>query len=137
MASAAPAGCSGGCGPSWAPAGAGDAEPLSSHPIRNPASKKTLVTGIIALRIQPASIMVNRNSRKTAGREQRPAPVQQNPLDQYESELITSPPLRLPSAHQVCGLTELLMNRTEPSAKASFTPPGCWLFAEAAPYGPT
>ncbi len=46
--------------------------------------------------------------------------------DQYESELMVSPPLRVPMAHQLCGETESLMKWTEPSAKPTFTPPG-WL----------
>ena len=47
---------------------------------------------------------------------------------------MTSPLARDPRAHQVCGLTESLMNRTEPSAKPMLTPPGCMLFGEAVPY---
>ncbi len=46
---------------------------------------------------------------------------------QYESELITSPPLIVPSATQVWGLIELLMKWTEPSPKSVLTPPGCRL----------
>ena len=57
--------------------------------------------------------------------------------DQYASELITSPKARLPRAHQVCRLTESLMNLTEPSVKATFTPPEWLLLAAAAPAGPT
>jgi hypothetical protein len=56
---------------------------------------------------------------------------------QYESLEMTSPTLRLPSAHQVWRLTESLMNRTEPSVRPRFTPPGWLLFAAAAPAGPT
>ena len=58
-------------------------------------------------------------------------------VDQYESALITSPPPRVPSATKLERLTVLLMNRTEPSARQRLTPPGCRLFAEAEPYGPT
>jgi hypothetical protein len=43
---------------------------------------------------------------------------------QYESELITSPPLRVPRPHQMFWAIELLTNRTLPSAIATFTPPG-------------
>jgi hypothetical protein len=37
--------------------------------------------------------------------------------------------LRVPSAHQVCTLMLSLMKWTEPSQKATLTPPG-WLLAE-------
>src|SRR5262249_2560615 len=40
------------------------------------------------------------------------------------SALITSPPPRVPSDHQVFGLTLSLMNRTLPSARSVLTPPG-------------
>ena len=43
---------------------------------------------------------------------------------QYASELMTSPPARVPRAHQLITLTESLTNRTEPSEKRIFTPPG-------------
>ncbi len=59
----------------------------------------------------------------------RPGPA----LDQYASEPMTSPPLRVPRPHQTWRLTELLTKCTEPSAKHTFTPPGCRLFAEGAP----
>jgi Leucine carboxyl methyltransferase len=36
----------------------------------------------------------------------------------------TSPPALVDSAHQVCGLMESLMKRTEPSIRATLTPPG-------------
>ena len=39
---------------------------------------------------------------------------------------MTSPPFRVPSARQVCRLTEFLMNLTEPSPRSRLTPPG-WL----------
>src|ERR1700678_1040707 len=48
-------------------------------------------------------------------------------IPQYESELITSPPLMEPSATQVWGLTEFFTKRTEPSPKRQLTPPGCRL----------
>ena len=43
---------------------------------------------------------------------------------------MTSPRLRVPSAHHVGRLTEFLMNLTEPSAKQTLTPPG-WLLVGA------
>src|SRR5262249_2559964 len=43
--------------------------------------------------------------------------------DQYESELITSPPAIVPSARQVTPLTEFLAKCTLPSANRAFTPP--------------
>src|SRR5262249_43683804 len=46
--------------------------------------------------------------------------------DQFASELRVSPPLRVPSAHQVVAETESLMKWTDPSPKPTFTPPG-WL----------
>ena len=52
---------------------------------------------------------------------------------QYESEPITSPPFRVPSAHQGWTLTLSLMNLTEPSEKATFTPPGWLLLGGAMP----
>ena len=52
-------------------------------------------------------------------------------LYQYESDEITSPRLRLPSAHQVWRLIVFLMNFTEPSAKQTLTPPE-WLLVGAA-----
>jgi hypothetical protein len=52
---------------------------------------------------------------------------------QYESELSTSPPARVPSPHHVCRLTDDLMKCTDPSAKQTFTPPECRLLAEADP----
>lgn len=51
-------------------------------------------------------------------------------LSQYESELITSPRFGVESADQVALLTLDLMNLTEPSAIAVFTPPGCRELAE-------
>ena len=39
---------------------------------------------------------------------------------------MTSPPARVPSAHQVVRLIVFLMNLTEPSPRPRFTPPG-WL----------
>jgi hypothetical protein len=48
-------------------------------------------------------------------------------VSQYESELMTSPPLIVPSAIQVCGLIEFFMKWTEPSPKRVLTPPGCRL----------
>ena len=53
------------------------------------------------------------------------------------SELMTSPRLRLPRAHQVFGATVFLMKWTEPSAKATFTPPGWLLPGGALPSGVT
>lgn len=44
--------------------------------------------------------------------------------NQYESALMTSPPPIVPRARQVTKLMVSLMNRTEPSAKTVFTPPG-------------
>src|SRR4051812_36610684 len=46
---------------------------------------------------------------------------------QKASELITSPLLRVPSAHQVRWLIESLMNLTLPSVIMTLTPPGCQL----------
>ncbi len=43
---------------------------------------------------------------------------------QSESALIVSPPSGVAMAYQGCQLTELLMNRTEPSMKSTLTPPG-------------
>ena len=43
---------------------------------------------------------------------------------QYESALKSSLPFLVPSPHQLWRLTEFLMNRTEPSAKPTLTPPG-------------
>ena len=43
---------------------------------------------------------------------------------QSASELTTSPPARVPMAHQVWRLIESLMNLTEPSAIIALTPPG-------------
>src|SRR5262249_62062539 len=48
-------------------------------------------------------------------------------VSQYESELMTSPLLIVPSAIQVCGLIEFFMKWTEPSPKRVLTPPGCRL----------
>ena len=45
---------------------------------------------------------------------------------QYESELSASPPLRVPSAHQIWYCTLFFTQRTEPSAKQMLIPPG-WL----------
>ena len=49
--------------------------------------------------------------------------------DQSESALITSPPATLPSDRQVMPSMVLLMNRTEPSPRREFTPPG-WKLRE-------
>ena len=46
---------------------------------------------------------------------------------------MTSDPERLPRAHQGVWLTLLLMNRVEPSANRTFTPPACLLLAVEAP----
>ena len=54
---------------------------------------------------------------------------------QYWSAEITSPPARVPNAHQTCGLMVDLTNRTLPSQKRTFTPPGCRLLAVKAPLG--
>jgi hypothetical protein len=43
---------------------------------------------------------------------------------QYESELMTSPPLIDPRLIHVAPLIEFLTNRTEPSATSVLTPPG-------------
>ncbi len=43
---------------------------------------------------------------------------------QYESELITSPLLRVPSPHQTVMATESLMNLTLPSPNMTLAPPG-------------
>src|SRR4051812_35386573 len=43
---------------------------------------------------------------------------------QYFAESIGSPPLRVPRAVQTAGSTLDLTNRTEPSARARWTPPG-------------
>ena len=51
--------------------------------------------------------------------------------DQYESELMTSPLARVPSAHQMFMLIVLFTNRTLPSAIIVLTPPGCMLLALA------
>jgi len=40
------------------------------------------------------------------------------------ADRMTSLPARVPSAYQVAGLIESLMNLTEPSAAQTFTPPG-------------
>ena len=72
-----------------------------------------------------------------AGRAKaRPAEPSRVDRNQYESEEITSPPLRVPSAHQVGRLTEFLTNRTEPSIMATLTPPG-WLLLGLAPVSPS
>ena len=42
---------------------------------------------------------------------------------------MTSPRFRVPIARQVWMLMEDLTNRTDPSARVTFTPPGCRLFA--------
>ena len=42
---------------------------------------------------------------------------------------MTSPPLRVPMAHQVARATVFLMNLTEPSPKPMLSPPGCRLCA--------
>jgi hypothetical protein len=55
---------------------------------------------------------------------------------QYWSALNTSPPLRLPSAHQVDAATESLTNRTEPSVKHTLTPAGWLLLAVDMPQVP-
>ena len=62
-----------------------------------------------------------------SSRSVRPAGLKTSPGDanQYASALMTSPPLIVPSPAQVMGLTELLMNRTDPSQNATFAPPGC------------
>jgi hypothetical protein len=52
---------------------------------------------------------------------------------QKDAASMTSDPARLPSAHHVVVLTVFLMNRTEPSANNTFTPPGCRLVVVAAP----
>ena len=52
------------------------------------------------------------------------------------SELMTSPWLRVPSAHHVWRLTESLMNFTEPSPMPTLTPPGWLLVAVVAPSQP-
>src|SRR5262245_1695237 len=44
--------------------------------------------------------------------------------DQKESALMTSPLALVPSAYQVSGLTESLMNLTLPSPIVTLTPPG-------------
>ena len=51
-------------------------------------------------------------------------------LIQNESELITSPPARVPRDCQVLSLTVCFMNLTDPSAKPMLTPPG-WLLRKA------
>ena len=56
--------------------------------------------------------------------------------DQYESELVTSPPAIEPRATQVGKLIEFLKNWTEPSARSEFTPPECRL-REAAKQAPS
>ncbi len=55
-----------------------------------------------------------------------PVPDRAAGRDQYESELITSPPARVPSCHHVFIEIELLMNVTWPSAIRTLQPPG-WL----------
>ena len=50
----------------------------------------------------------------------------------HASELIVSPPERVPAAHQAVVLTVCLMNRTEPSHIPTLTPPECMLLAVAA-----
>ena len=45
-------------------------------------------------------------------------------ITQYESELITSPPLGVAKAYQTGMLTVDLMNFTEPSMERVLTPPG-------------
>ena len=42
-----------------------------------------------------------------------------------ESALITSPPLRVPSAFHVARPMEALTNRTDPSRISTLAPPGC------------
>src|SRR5689334_11223231 len=44
---------------------------------------------------------------------------------------MTSPPFRVPIARQVVRSTVSLTNRTEPSQRATFTPPGWLLLAES------
>ena len=56
---------------------------------------------------------------------------------QYASELTTSPTLRVPRAHHVCGAIEFLMKWTEPSANAQLTPPGWYAAGAGAPDGVT
>src|SRR5579883_2706225 len=63
------------------------------------------------------SVVVGMPSRARVARTAHP---------QYWSELTTSPPLRVPRAHQAWRPTVSLTNLTEPSAKAMSTPPG-WL----------
>lgn len=55
--------------------------------------------------------------------EPRSRSVSNGGINQKESELTTSPPLRVPSAHQAGRLTVSLMYLTEPSAKHMLTPP--------------
>ena len=53
--------------------------------------------------------------------------------DQYESELMTSPPAIEPRPTQMGKLIEFLKNWTEPSARSEFTPPECRLREAAKP----
>ncbi len=49
--------------------------------------------------------------------------------DQYWSPLITDPSILTRRSYQIVLLTEFLMNRTLPSPRPMFTPPGCMLRA--------
>src|SRR4051794_17880803 len=71
---------------------------------------------------------------KSVPRRYEPIPSIQ---DQYWSALMTSPPARLPKAHQVAWPIVSLTNFTEPSPMATLTPPG-WLLVAliAARYPP-
>jgi hypothetical protein len=59
----------------------------------------------------------------------RPDPARFDEAVQYELASSTSLPAMVASAHQVGGLMELLMKRTEPSQNKEFTPAGWRLLA--------
>jgi hypothetical protein len=102
-------------------------------------TENTMTTSPRTRRFITMSLWLGRRGEKSGmgrwavreGTASRPAP------PQYESELMTSPRLRLPRAHHVFGATVFLMKWTEPSAKPTFTPPGWLLPGGALPSGVT
>ena len=86
-----------------------------------------------ATRGQPAGPLIRADAMGRGdvgvGRDELPSrPTRPGPEGQYASELITSPPLRVPSDIQVNWLTLLLMNLTLPSQNRTLAPPG-WALA--------
>jgi hypothetical protein len=149
ISSEAPGGIAEGWGPGCptvTPSGGGPlAAPLSLQPARETAINKAPIKRP-ARRMEFTSIRINigDSANSSVGGRAADGSVDlpdrsgarsgsHRLIDQYASELITSPPERVPSPHHACKLTEFLMKCTEPSAKQTLTPPGCRLVAETEP----